>query len=426
MKILVFVLVLSLFFLGIGYAEPLEIQIFKDSYAAGETLQARIIVNDIENEIKISDIKLMRGNSYVSITPFLLRLGKDYFVYFHLPVNLEGGNYSLVVEDVVYYRNDLLVQGDFSKGFSVVDKDFVIRVDPGILIANNLENINNFDVRLVNFGDSVLVNFSVSDNLISLSDDAIYLSDEYALGVYVSELLKGSAEGYLKMEYGGDNYLIPIWFGAGSENVSSENISYIDNESNQSVNVSDGFNDTEQNISVSEGVYFLSYEKELVGVILENGGQYLGLDIRNFYNDSLDVSFYLEGNISEIAELEENSFELGRDEIGRVGLLLNKEEMADIGGYNGYLVLDSGINSDRFYLEIYVIEVGKEIVVNESSGDIYVDKKNLSEYMEGKEEKKGSKIWYWIFFGFLFALLLVIIYILYLRHQKKSRPGFPF
>ncbi|MFH1376396.1 MAG: hypothetical protein ABIH25_02060 [Candidatus Woesearchaeota archaeon] len=404
--ILLVALVLSCFLFSV-YGSAVEINLGKTEYAAGETLQAYLIIDEIEEELSINNIKLIDGSmNRVSVTPFLNKLKDDYYVYFNLPIDLDLDNYSIVVEDVIYTNeNGLLVQGDFSADFTIVEKETVISVDPGIIMADDLDSQNTFNIYLYNHGELTLVDFSVDSEYISLSEDELPLSTSGYLDVYVSELIGDVDTKYLSINYNGGSYSIPIWL--GGEGVAVKNETPINNT-------------PEENISI-EGVSieFLTEQDFINITINKNKSKYISIEFQNKGNLTVeDIEFSLEGNISLISSLGYSNLDiLSPGEIAKQNVRLNSDKNA-LGYYTGKLIMNYG-DVKEFVFDIYFVEESVPDVVLPDDSIFIGDEENY----EPETEEDGETN-YWILFGFIFAVILFVIYILYIKHRKKQNKGF--
>lgn len=407
---LVLIFLVSCFFVS---SAPLEIDLVKDDYASGETLQAEIIIDSIEEELSTSNIKLVDDAlSNIGITPFLIDTGDNYYVYFQIPADLELGNYSLVVEDVVYYNGDLLIRGDFSEDFSIVEKENVISVDPGFIKADDLGEQNSFDVYLSNKKDeNVEVSFSADADFISLSDSSIDLVDDYTLEVYISEfLIDDYSTKYLSVEYGDESYEVPIWLGGG------EAEDPLVNDTNV----------TENQTIVEEGknVMFL-VEDDLEFSFRSDESRYVSIEFQNIGNVTMeDIWFDLEGDITEVAGIKFLLFEdLSPGEIGKQEIYLNAEENA-LGLYSGKLILTSGNDTDEVEIFVNFFEETVVDIPDNPIGDGF-EFGNLSDVEPEDDEEKPFPI-IWIIVLAVFVLAVIIVYSMYAKHQKKRQLNLPF
>ena len=89
-------LILIVFLIPLVNAQ-LDVNFERESYSAGETVQAMIVSNvSFVDGISLSKINLTNNNVKVPVAFNLYDLGDNsYYLFFNLPLNLEDGNYSL-------------------------------------------------------------------------------------------------------------------------------------------------------------------------------------------------------------------------------------------------------------------------------------------------------------------------------------------
>lgn len=407
MRIFFLIFLIVCLFIPFSYGSGLEINIAKESYSVKETFQAKIIVDNIEENLKASQIKLINQNgANFQITPFLYKIGDNYYVYFQIPFQLEAGNYSIMVKDVVYYENNNLRQGNFYESFSIVSKHVLVYVDPGIIIANDIGNKNSFDFRLVNYGDGIFVSLYTDTPFISVSEDSLMLNGDKTVEIYVSDYLKNfDGTKNLNVDYENYSYTIPIWFGPSAEDANGLNESNQD-DNNETV--------TEEKLDVR----FLNSQNYLNLTTNRLNSKFISIEFKNFgETEAKNIKFYLEGDISSIGSLEYIELDkLSSGEISTQKIYLNTNKDA-LGFYSGKMVMDYGSDkTEEYYIYAYFLEGSIE---DKSNAGKSVKIRNESEINENDSNK--TKINYWIIFVFFVLALIIATYFLYHKYKKSMK-----
>src|SRR3989344_5592462 len=113
-----------------------DIVLFKEKYSVGETFPAELNFLNLIDDIKTENIKVLDSNKQVTdIGVLIQKIDNDnYFVYFDIP-QIDEGDYFLIVKDVKFLENNILIKKDFIKDFSVVkDVNDIISVKPALII----------------------------------------------------------------------------------------------------------------------------------------------------------------------------------------------------------------------------------------------------------------------------------------------------
>ena len=116
----VFIIILILL-LPIVYAQPSDIAINlpKETYNAGETLQAKVIFTTPP----LGNFEIYLGSNSNEKTPIgaiLVKLSDlEYYFYFDIPLNIEKGDYDLILNNIIFIKNDILVEDSASKKITI-------------------------------------------------------------------------------------------------------------------------------------------------------------------------------------------------------------------------------------------------------------------------------------------------------------------
>jgi len=128
-KIIILIFILMLFPL----ASAVEFDM-KSNFSQGETLMAKLSGNFLKQPFK-ETIKFYRGHVRVPIEPNVAKINDEFYIYAKLPEN--EANYSIVIEDVKYYKGSQISEDDLVKNFSITDNIADFSVKPGFVITND-------------------------------------------------------------------------------------------------------------------------------------------------------------------------------------------------------------------------------------------------------------------------------------------------
>jgi len=209
-------LILIVFLIPLVNAQ-LDVNFERESYSAGETVQARIVSNvSFVDGISLSKINLTNNNVKVPVAFNLYDLGDNsYYLFFNLPLNLENGNYSLNFGNFIYYDEGLLKSKQLNKNLSVINnKDSILSVYPAF-VKLDLEYWErpNIGIKLDNKLNKINLEIPNTTYLISSKNSlALGNSSSFDLSVYLSQdaYKINVISDNLAIKYGNFSYSIPV------------------------------------------------------------------------------------------------------------------------------------------------------------------------------------------------------------------------
>ncbi len=397
-----FFLSILVFLLCIPFVLGSSLNIFHESYAPGETVQALI-----EGETVISgSITLLDGSSQaVSVTSLFTEYKEGFtLLYFNLPSTITEGNYTLVV-------------GSLQGNFSVVFSSPVLQIKRGIIVLSSTST--SFSVVVSSLGEGGTVLVSASDSVLkprksSLSlgsDDTKTLYVDYTYGYVVEDMT-------LTFNYGEDkSYVIPVIYPG-----------YVVEEVvNETENVMETNMDVEINVLDEELVPFLFLvTKTKVDISLrENESLYGDLKVQNLLNETLyNLTYSLTGDLDLIVVLNETVISLAPGNVYSQRIWFNLKNNSRIGEYSGFIFLtyENGYSQNISFL-INVISSESEAVFVEEN---VLENQTIDEYVinyEGNtlsKESSGNGIYYLGIFMSVLLIALIVLVVLKLR-QKEDR-----
>ncbi len=403
-------LCMLLFVIGNVYAFSMDISFPKDAYSPGETLQADILIDGtLEENIVTQNIGLVcdldNGEKNLPIiAPSLIRIEENhYYSYFDLNENLNSGNCSVVVKNVIYYENGFLEQEDFSSGDFRLDEtnNSLIFVSPAAFVSQDVLDDNSFDVYVTNNNqENLVVNLSSGASYIDLSKDSLQISkdDTESFNVYVSPLLiPGSGKETIVLKYNSQQFSIPIW------------LFY---ESQEEVN------NTEDNTTIVSGDS-LSFVMDVdsIDVSVEPSKSLSGyVTVKNTGTNTLDsVVFELTGNLSNVVDLQTPQTSVAIGETFKEYIYVNQKKNSLPGSYEGNLKVS--YNGKSIEYPIYVNVLGEDSI-NTSQTNIT---RRLNQ-TNGEDSSSGVSVWWFV--GIFFVIVFIVLYLLY-KKKTKRRLTFP-
>lgn len=119
----------------------------KSSYNLGETIIAKVSGN-FAQAISDGDVSFYRRHMQTSMTPYILKIDNEYYIYAQIPLEKIPDNYSLVIKGAKYFQGNEVITKDLYSNFSITNKTADFSVEPGVLSSNS-----DFDLVIQNFQD---------------------------------------------------------------------------------------------------------------------------------------------------------------------------------------------------------------------------------------------------------------------------------
>jgi len=397
-------------------AQPIDISLFQTSYAKGESVQAWInVTGDLRNQIKYSDIGLLKNNQEIPIYPYLTKLEDSlYFAYYNLPINLEEGEYSFIVKNLMFVENQVLVKKNKIQNFSLTNTTGISLL-PGVFKVEDLNRDYVFQLFVKNNKQNdVNVYFGKTKPYTFLMKDTFSLKpgEEKILEIYFDHNLVNKIENdIISVSDGEKNYQIPIWLGFENGTIINNTPILVDNVTEILVE----FTNENDNTWVMQ----LEYGKTAGG----------SLFFKNYANKSIsNITFIFTGNLDEIATLDDYNIDyLEPYGASKNALRINEDGKATPGVYNGTVRLIYDGKYADFYVDVLVKEEITILEKNDTINKTYVENTtyNPGGFVTGdadEEEKDGSNTWIWIFLVVLVILITVLF--IYFMEKNKKKPTF--
>lgn len=134
----------SVLFLSSVYAVEFNM---KSSLDKDETLLAKISGNFFES-ISSDDLTLYRGGTRIPMAFSIREMDNVFYIYAQL-LGKTPGNYTIFVNDAKYFQSGVLIEGDLSKNFTILENSSDFKISPGYIYSDG-----DFFVEVENLGDS--------------------------------------------------------------------------------------------------------------------------------------------------------------------------------------------------------------------------------------------------------------------------------
>jgi len=412
-KIIIYILT---FLLSIGLvAAAGELQIMRDSYVGGETIQA--YVSGI-GSLSSSQISLLNNNSEsMTISSPNIKEYRDgeYFIYFDLNEGWANGSY-----DGTY----TLLAGSLRDNFTMVSGNDAISIKPGIIVLNENDDQFSIEIKTILRAATVVIDSSnstilkprkSSKNIEGTTTYTLYIDYEYN-EMYQDEEITLT---YADEELG---YTIPIIFPDLGEE--EEVVEEVVNETETNETVEEEV--VEEETAEVEALSFLVTSDEVSLSITPDNIREDTLSVQNILDETLtDLTFTFTGDLDQIVSLDITEVEsLEADEILEVNLYVNQDADAREGTYEGDLVF----GNDEYSVTLpFTIEVttAEEEEVEEETTEAETEVEEISFDSEGtglgeEEESNGSTV-----IGVILILMLLgLIVLVALKLKQKPHKEF--
>jgi hypothetical protein len=330
-KVVLGVMLLFLAFSLISLASAVEINLSKEVYATGETLQAEIYGNFLEN-IKIENIHFYRERN-IPVEYDLLKLRDKYLLYALLPYT--EGNYTLAIEDIRYEEDNIITDSEIVKGFQIIKGNGTyIAIDPGFVVARQdfyikVEAQDNIDIQ-VDF-----LNQTQTSSLLEGKPKNIYFSIQ-------------GVNNYTEASISILGYNIPVFI--------------FPNKSEE----------------ISETSKFRFNPLSINTAILKDEGTYFTVSLVNFGIKNI-TNINLTSNFSDLAVLVTPSYfeKLGAQSREFMNISISSEK---VGNFSGKIIAES---------ENLTTELDVFIRVTENRSEIIIDKNKSIGYTKNDTCEKG-------------------------------------
>ncbi|MBI1972544.1 hypothetical protein HYS50_00905 [Candidatus Woesearchaeota archaeon] len=164
-KGMIFLWVLLVVVQGISAEQEIaDIQLMKEQYGAGETVQLKIITQALERPLKADQLALYIGGVKKPIAPFFTRYTENtYLLYFDLPVESDGPAY-FKVERILYRGSEGLKEYMVEKEIPIVKEPAsVLSIIPAFIVLD--KNQEEIQVQIENRKGDALFNISASPSI---------------------------------------------------------------------------------------------------------------------------------------------------------------------------------------------------------------------------------------------------------------------
>jgi len=353
-KILFFLIILSTFVVA-------DIKSIQETYNQGETAQLEIVIPELFEEIKTSNLELTLNNTKQQIPFFFQKITKTkYFVYFDT-TNLNPGNYLFLIKDVKTLGTSFLKIKTFNTSLEIKPKtDTILKINPGVVLypgpINYLEIKNPTDQRST-------IQITTNEPAIKLHDPSFTLQkqDTKRITFSIDPNKITNQESSIKI----NNYIIPIYFLTFKQEPDLD--LYLKDKDQLTLL-------TSLNLEISD-------QTSKKGILILN----------NKINSSINnIKLSLTNELPEIIELNQTSFsQINQQSNSHFELLINRDLTASHTSYKGNLVIQFNNKEKIIPIQISVIfnEINGEPTeqINKPTSEITSDSEENLDLLEDEE-----------------------------------------
>ncbi len=382
--------------------EQVSVQVYKELYVPGESVQAEIRVNGSVSEIDEHHIELHNEQGQkIAIAPFLDVIENGHlFLVFDLPLGAEEGVYALKVVDIPFQVNNVLQLVTAEKPLSVAPATPVISLFPGFVKVDR-ERVS-VNVRLTNKGGSAQVQVAAPEFVAHVYQTPQVLNQGatrlFKFAIDASAVAESTKE-FITFSYANKEYKLPLFI----------------------------FKE-ETGESIWEDFFFVTTTSLINKTIGEDEMVERVLRVKNNGSAQIELSLHATPEVSEVVEVSPSNIILAPGEEKEVLVSLNKEKDAIQGIYRGSIVAATTKKEVVFGV---VVEVrGSEVGII-TKQDIFDD---LPLEVPDKKEQKGIQVIDFNFTstqeaepsdnkrkgGFLVLSLVIVLLLLFVFLIKKK------
>jgi hypothetical protein len=402
------------------------VDVVKDTYIAGETVQAYVNKTDFSlSKLQFVD----SGGDKINVGFLTYDFGDDsYFVYFDLPSTLSSGTFKLQYK-VRGWVDGLLTDIIDEDAFTIIAGTSAISMKPAILTLK--ENDNTFSIKLTNHGTVAAdVNVSSADNAIIPARKSINVPAGEVRTVFADydfDSVKGDTA--LGLGYGSRSFSIPI-IKPSVETLPEENKTVPENKSVPVVNRTVPANKTP--VVLQPALKFVPdlnnvSHKVAVDTVINGSFGIMNTLSTPIHNVTLSTTASLAG----LVDFNVSSFSVIKPKEKKyVYIWINRFRSASAGSYSGSIVVGSAEASqlkmglDLGFEEVEVVVLGNKtpIITVPSGLNVSDIDENLTVDVDvnvtlGEEKKEGK-------YGTALVIIIIVIFLIigYLAYRLRPQP----
>ncbi len=370
-KISLFVLSISLLVwmqTVVAGQEIVSIELLKEKYGAGETVQAEITTELLEKPLKPEQLSLYVNGVKKSIAPFFTRYDeRTYLLYFDLPIVLEQPTY-LKVEKALYRGSAGLQEYTGEKEIPIINEPTsILSIIPGFIILE--KNQKDVQIQVENKkGDSVL-NISSSPSITHLytTPQPINFNGKRVFKFSVDQE-KLEPDAAILIEHSGEQYKVKV--------KKRQEIITQQPPQNQSPQIE------------GKGLVFVASKPEVEKTI--NADVVLSgiLSVKNEGNITLEnITLQLTGNLPEIASVDTTFISLLQPgQTLDILLMVNEDQNARPGTFTGVLRAVTDTSQATFPISVTIEKKRENQQVNRTKIDLELNTENRENPVEENNE----------------------------------------
>ncbi len=333
----------------IAEQQPITIEVMKESYSPGETVQIKIITEPLEKPLKADQLALYVDGVKKPIAPFFTRYSDTiYLLYFDLPL-LVPGIVQFKVEKILYKGTGVLEEITAEQEIPITSEpDSILSIIPAFVVLE--KNQREFQIQVENKHGGMTFNITASPSIAHLYTtlQTISLNGKRIFKFNV-DLNKLEQDAAVQINHEGTLYRISV--------LKRQQI--IEPQQNET-------------LPEAKNLVFLAAKPEVRKSITTDVSLSGILSLKNEGNITLEnIQVRAVGAIEQIATIDTTLIPmLGGGQSRDILLKINEQQTAPPGIYEGVLQAEAGAIKTVFPIFIEIKELGRDQPENKTNIDL--------------------------------------------------------
>ena len=350
--ILVFFAVLLVAQLAVAEQEIVSLELIKEKYSAGETVQVRLVTEHLERPLKAEQLALYIDDVKDPIAPFFTRYSENtYLLYFDLPIVIDG-RAIFKVEKILYRGSAGLQEYTVEKEIPIaIEPTSILSIIPGFVVLD--KNQQEIQVQIENKKGDSTFNISASPSIAHVYSalQTINLGGRRTFK-FTADQTKLEEDTAIFIEHTGNTYKIAV--------MKRQEIK----EPQPGKNITDA---QEENKLV-----FITTKPEVRKTITKDTSLIGIVSLKNEGNETIEgILLGLTGNLEPITSIDTTMIpSLQPGEMKDITVSINKEQEGALGTYEGVLLAKAGIQQATFPIAVTIEAKQPQQEINRTTVDL--------------------------------------------------------
>ncbi|MDP3918560.1 MAG: hypothetical protein Q8Q35_01475 [Nanoarchaeota archaeon] len=329
-------ILLLIFLLSFNIVLAQEIDLFQDEYVAGDTIQFYVL----DTSITASQISLTFNNTeIITISPLIIEFRDNQnLVYFDSDTTLLPGPYQLFAKDL-------------ETNFTITEGTEALKIKPGLVILN--KKWVEFGIEIENKGEATLLHITSSEPNVQPRKSVLGLGYKEKVSIYSDYKYNNfSTDSFITFTTNTRTYIVPI--------IHPEQIVEVTTEE---TNITEEIIEVIKDEPIEEiiALNFLSESSDIELTPTSSYNEYI--EVENLLDTSITgLTYTLTGDLEDIITLNVTDIDLEAGQTYKQYIMINQEENAREGTYEGELVLSNEEYSISIPITVTIAEAVEEVI----------------------------------------------------------------